>query len=59
MKTIHKILVGFLVALAVAIPLGIAANATPRAADSSITRIAADPTNTPRPPGGPCQSMDC
>ncbi len=60
MKRIHKILVGLFVALAVAIPLVFAATATQSTEQlTSVVRIAADPTDTPRPPGQPCPGTGC
>jgi len=60
MKRPYKIFVGLLVALAVAIPLVFAATAIQSTQQpTSVVRIAADPTNTPRPSGSPCHGGGC
>lgn len=60
MKKAHKLLIGLFLGLTVVIPLAIAATAT-RGGErpAAIVRIAADATNTPRPPGSPCQGQGC
>jgi hypothetical protein len=57
MKTIHKVALGVLIALALVAPLFVFAAANRPAPQPTVIRIAADPTNTP--PGAPCHGMGC
>lgn len=57
MQTFRKVLIGLLVALAVVIPLGIAASAANPTAQRNIIRIADQPTPTPN--NGHCHGVGC